>query len=105
MRMHDAVANQPVAVKPDPFAPFITDVEVARHAPLPTRADLRGTSMALAADTQLHWTTLRAALAPEPPGEPGVPSGSAPCLIKSDLERRACQPCCGPRSGHRMRPS
>ncbi|WP_175956266.1 hypothetical protein [Burkholderia sp. BCC0405] len=67
-----------IAVKPDRFAPFITDVEVARHAPLPTRADLRGTSIALAVDAQLRWTTLRAARAPEPPGEPGVPAGSAP---------------------------
>ncbi|MCA8432901.1 polysaccharide deacetylase family protein [Burkholderia seminalis] len=27
-----------------------------------------------AADAQLHWTTLRAALAPEPSGQPGVPA-------------------------------
>ncbi|WP_175970824.1 hypothetical protein [Burkholderia sp. BCC0322] len=36
----------PIAVRPDRFAPFVADVEVARHAPLLTRADLRGTSMA-----------------------------------------------------------
>ncbi|PXX22384.1 MULTISPECIES: MMPL family transporter [Burkholderia] len=52
-RMRGAVANQPIAVKPDLFAPFIADVEAARHAPLLTRADLRGTSMALAVDALL----------------------------------------------------
>ncbi|MBN3736887.1 polysaccharide deacetylase family protein, partial [Burkholderia sp. Tr-20390] len=35
-----------------------------------------------AADAQLHWTTLRAALAPQPPGEPGEPANSAPPFDK-----------------------
>ncbi|HDR9116156.1 TPA: hypothetical protein QDA80_006214, partial [Burkholderia territorii] len=52
-RMREAVANQPVSVKPELFASFIVDVEAARHAPLLTRADLRGTSMALAVDALL----------------------------------------------------
>ncbi|MDN8043329.1 hypothetical protein QZN85_20490, partial [Burkholderia vietnamiensis] len=52
-RMRDAVANQPVSVKPELFAPFIADVDAARRAPLLTRADLRGTSMAVAVDALL----------------------------------------------------
>jgi predicted exporter len=51
--MRDAVANQPVSVKPELFAPFIADVDAARRAPLLTRADLRGTSMAVAVDALL----------------------------------------------------
>ncbi|KVE72339.1 MMPL family transporter [Burkholderia vietnamiensis] len=52
-RMRDAVANQPVSVQPQLFAPFIADVDAARRAPLLTRADLRGTSMAVAVDALL----------------------------------------------------
>ncbi|HDR9025025.1 TPA: MMPL family transporter [Burkholderia vietnamiensis] len=52
-RMRDAVANQPVSVKPELFAPFIADVDAARRAPLLTRANLRGTSMAVAVDALL----------------------------------------------------
>ncbi|HDR9253692.1 MMPL family transporter [Burkholderia vietnamiensis] len=52
-RMRDAVANQPVSVQPELFAPFIADVDAARRAPLLTRADLRGTSMAVAVDALL----------------------------------------------------
>ncbi|HDR9159226.1 TPA: MMPL family transporter [Burkholderia vietnamiensis] len=52
-RMRDAVANQPVSVQPELFAPFIADVDAARRAPLLTRDDLRGTSMAVAVDALL----------------------------------------------------
>ncbi|MBR7975450.1 MMPL family transporter [Burkholderia vietnamiensis] len=52
-RMRDAAANQPVSVQPQLFAPFIADVDAARRAPLLTRADLRGTSMAVAVDALL----------------------------------------------------
>ncbi|MGU7775325.1 MMPL family transporter [Burkholderia sp. MR1-5-21] len=69
-RMRNAVANQPIAVKPDLFAPFIADVDTARHAPLLTRADLRGTSMALAVDALLteragRWSAMLALRAPD----------------------------------------
>ncbi|WP_334052249.1 MMPL family transporter [Burkholderia cepacia] len=68
-RMRDAVANQPIAVRPDLFAPFIADVEAARHARLLTRADLRGTSMALAVDALLtkrdgRWSAMLPLRAP-----------------------------------------
>ncbi|WP_176040120.1 MMPL family transporter [Burkholderia stabilis] len=69
-RMRDAVANQPIAVKPELFAPFIADVEAARHAPLLTRADMRGTSMALAVDALLteragRWSAMLPLRAPD----------------------------------------
>ncbi|WP_175923966.1 MMPL family transporter [Burkholderia latens] len=69
-RMRDAVANQPIAVRPDLFAPFIADVDAARHAPLLTRADLRGTSMALAVDALLtgragRWSAMLPLRAPD----------------------------------------
>ncbi|KVL33631.1 hypothetical protein WS97_18340 [Burkholderia territorii] len=69
-RMREAVANQPVSVKPELFASFIVDVEAARHAPLLTRADLRGTSMALAVDALLteragRWSAMLPLRAPD----------------------------------------
>ncbi|RQT62316.1 hypothetical protein DF045_37085 [Burkholderia cepacia] len=69
-RMRDAVANQPIAVRPDLFAPFIADVEAARHARLLTRADLRGTSMALVVDALLterdgRWSAMLPLRAPD----------------------------------------
>ncbi|KVL20592.1 MMPL family transporter [Burkholderia sp. MSMB1826] len=69
-RMRDAVAHQPIAVKPDLFAPFLADVDAARHAPLLTRADLRGTSMALAVDALLterdgRWSAMLPLRAPD----------------------------------------
>ncbi|MDN7634489.1 MMPL family transporter [Burkholderia cepacia] len=69
-RMRDAVANQPIAVRPDLFAPFIADVEAARHARLLTRADLRGASMALAVDALLterdgRWSAMLPLRAPD----------------------------------------
>ncbi|WP_126228511.1 MMPL family transporter [Burkholderia ambifaria] len=69
-RMRAAVANQPISVRPEVFAPFIADVEAARHAPLLTRADLRGTSMALAVDALLteragRWSAMLPLRAPD----------------------------------------
>lgn len=69
-RMRDAVAHQPITVKPDLFAPFLADVDAARHAPLLTRADLRGTSMALAVDALLterdgRWSAMLPLRAPD----------------------------------------
>ena len=68
-RMREAVANQPIGVKPERFAPFITDVDAARRQPLLTRADLQGTSMALAVDALLteragRWTAMLPLRAP-----------------------------------------
>ncbi|MXN75003.1 MMPL family transporter [Burkholderia sp. 4701] len=69
-RMRDAVANQSIAVKPSLFAPFVADVAAARHAPLLTRADLQGTSMALAVDALLterggRWSAMLPLRAPD----------------------------------------
>ncbi|MBB2926970.1 MMPL family transporter [Paraburkholderia silvatlantica] len=68
-RLQEAIRNQPVDVKPDAFAPFLADVEAARNAPLVTRADLKGTSMALAVDALLtrrdgQWSAMLALRAP-----------------------------------------
>ncbi|MET3623424.1 MMPL family transporter [Burkholderia ambifaria] len=69
-RMRAAVANQQISVRPEVFAPFVADVEAARHAPLLTRADLRGTSMALAVDALLteragRWSAMLPLRAPD----------------------------------------
>lgn len=48
----------------------------------PVVLDVLQAVLRAAADAQLHWTTLRAALAPEPPGGPGEPAGSAPPFDK-----------------------
>ncbi|RQV72300.1 polysaccharide deacetylase family protein [Burkholderia anthina] len=40
----------------------------------PVVLDVLPAVLRAAANAQLHWTTLRAALAPEPPGQPGVPA-------------------------------
>ncbi|KWF91529.1 hypothetical protein WL93_00370 [Burkholderia diffusa] len=69
-RMRAAVANQPISVRPELFAPFIVDVETARHARPITRADLRGTSMALAVDALLteragRWSAMLPLRAPD----------------------------------------
>ncbi|CAN0623512.1 MMPL domain protein [Burkholderia multivorans] len=68
-RMREAVANQPISVKPERFAPFIADVDAARRQPLLTRADLQGTSMALAVDALLteragRWSAMLPLRAP-----------------------------------------
>ncbi|WP_144153431.1 MMPL family transporter [Paraburkholderia sp. BCC1885] len=69
-RMREAVANQSVNVKPEAFAPFIADVDAARQQPLLQRADLRGTSMALAVDALLtqragRWSAMLSLRAPD----------------------------------------
>nr|WP_118179976.1 MMPL family transporter [Paraburkholderia phosphatilytica] len=69
-RLQAAEQNQSIGVKPDAFAPFLADVEAARHQPLITRADLRGTSMALAVDALLtqrdgHWSAMLSLRAPD----------------------------------------
>ena len=48
----------------------------------PVVLDVLQAVLRAAADAQLHWTTLRAALAPELPGGPGEPAGSAPPFDK-----------------------
>ncbi|MEX3689896.1 MMPL family transporter [Paraburkholderia sp. BR14263] len=68
-RLQEALRNQPVDVRPDAFAPFLADVEAARNPPLVTRADLKGTSMALAVDALLtqrdgQWSAMLALRAP-----------------------------------------
>jgi predicted exporter len=68
-RMQAAVADQPVPVKPDAFAPFIADVQAAREQPPLQRADLRGTSMELAVDALLtqrdgRWNAMLSLRAP-----------------------------------------
>jgi len=40
----------------------------------PVVLDVLPTLLRAAADARLQWTTLRAALAPEPPGQPGMPA-------------------------------
>lgn len=69
-RMRAAVADQSISVKADAFAPFIADVQAARQQPPLQRADLRGTSMALAVDALLtqrdgRWTAMLSLRAPE----------------------------------------
>ncbi|MCP3723646.1 MMPL family transporter [Paraburkholderia sp. CNPSo 3272] len=69
VRLQEAIRNQPVDVRPDAFTPFLADVEAARKAPLVTRADLKGTSMALAVDALLtqrdgQWSAMLALRAP-----------------------------------------
>ncbi|MBB3260848.1 putative exporter [Paraburkholderia bannensis] len=70
-RLHEALANQPIALKPDAFAPFLADVAAARQAAPITRADLHGTSMALAVDALLTpragggWNAMLALRAPD----------------------------------------
>ncbi|WP_112185912.1 MMPL family transporter [Ralstonia sp. GX3-BWBA] len=68
-RMRGAVEDQPIRVKPDLFAPFIADVDAARAQPLLRRADLKGTSMALAVEALLtehagQWSAMLPLRAP-----------------------------------------
>ncbi|RFU45672.1 MMPL family transporter [Paraburkholderia sp. DHOC27] len=69
-RLRDAVVGQSISVKPEAFAPFVADVESARQQPPLQRADLHGTSMALAVDALLtqrdgRWNAMLSLLAPE----------------------------------------
>ncbi|SDG44614.1 MMPL family transporter [Paraburkholderia phenazinium] len=68
-RMREAVANQAISVKPEAFGPFIADVQAARQQALLQRADLQGTSMALAVDALLteragRWSAMLSLRAP-----------------------------------------
>ncbi|AJW44160.1 MULTISPECIES: MMPL family transporter [Ralstonia] len=68
-RMRAAVEGQAIRVKPERFAPFIADVTAARTQPLLRRADLNGTSMALAVDALLteragQWSAMLPLRAP-----------------------------------------
>ncbi|KAB0474172.1 MMPL family transporter [Ralstonia insidiosa] len=68
-RMRAAVEDQPIRVKPELFTPFIADVAAARAQPLLRRADLQGTSMALAVDALLterdgQWSAMLPLRAP-----------------------------------------
>jgi predicted exporter len=62
-RLREALRDQPIQIKPETFEPFIADAQAARAQPLLRRADLEGTSMALAVDSLLterdgHWTAM-----------------------------------------------
>ncbi|SAK92704.1 exporter-like protein [Caballeronia temeraria] len=62
-RLAIALRDQTIRVKPEVFEPFIADIEAARAEPLLRRADLQGTSMALAVDSLLterdgRWTAM-----------------------------------------------
>ncbi|WP_250515835.1 MMPL family transporter [Caballeronia sp. INDeC2] len=62
-RLAIALRDQTIRVKPEVFEPFIADVEAARAQPNVRRADLQGTSMALAVDSLLtqrdgRWTAM-----------------------------------------------
>jgi predicted exporter len=86
-RMHAAVADQSINVKPDAFAPFIADVQTARQQPPLQRADLHGTSMALAVDALLtqrdgHWDAMLSLRAPE--RAPAAAQGAAPAQSETD---------------------
>ncbi|QGZ59919.1 MMPL family transporter [Paraburkholderia acidiphila] len=87
-RMQEAIKNQPVDVRPDAFAPFLADVEAARNAPLVTRADLKGTSMALAVDALLtqrdgQWSAMLALRAPR--HAQGAQTANTPSLDASTV--------------------
>lgn len=58
-----ASAARAAGIRPAALAPFLEDVKLARNAPLLTRADLQGTSLATALDALLvplgtHWSAL-----------------------------------------------
>ncbi|WP_321923585.1 MMPL family transporter [Paraburkholderia guartelaensis] len=87
-RLQEAIKNQPVDVRPDAFAPFLADVEAARNAPLVTRSDLKGTSMALAVDALLtqrdgQWSAMLALRAPR--HSQGAQSVNTPSLDASSV--------------------
>ncbi|WP_439890061.1 MMPL family transporter [Ralstonia sp. 25C] len=71
-RMRSAVEDQPIRVKAKLFAPFIAEVAAARAQPPLRRADLQGTSMALAVDALLtqrdgQWSAMLPLRAPSAP--------------------------------------
>jgi predicted exporter len=87
-RLSKAIRNQPVDVRPAAFAPFLADVEAARTQPLVTRADLKGTSMALAVDALLtqrngQWNAMLALRAPS--NAQGARAANTPSLDASPV--------------------
>jgi predicted exporter len=95
-RLRAALANQTISVKPQVFAPFIADVERARRQPLLRRADLQGTSMALAVDGLLterdgHWNAMLSLRAPARGGAKSADAAEQPSLdagrIRAAVER------------------
>ena len=96
-RLNEAVKNQPVSVRPDAFAPFLADVEAARTQPLLTRADFKGTSMALAVDGLLtqrdgQWTAMLALRAPQAAQGAAANTPSLDATPVSDAVARANVP-------------
>jgi predicted exporter len=86
-RIQAAVADQSISVKPEAFMPFIADVEAARQQPPLQRADLQGTSMALAVDALLtqrdgRWTAMLTLRAPE--HAPAAAPGAVPANASAD---------------------
>lgn len=83
-RLHRATSGLPIHA--DRLAPFIADVAAAKNRPPLKRADLDGTSFALAADSllfkrgegqQQHWTALLPLSAPEGGTIPSAPIRAA----------------------------
>jgi predicted exporter len=99
-RMREAVANQAISVKPEAFAPFIADVQAARRQPLLQRADLQGTSMALAVDALLteragRWSAMLSLRAPARATAAASPeqatAGDAPSLEAATIRAAVAQ--------------
>lgn len=99
-RLRSAVLDQPIDVKPDIFAPFVADVELARSAPLLQRADLRGTSMGMAVDALLthrsdRWQAMLSLRAPTASGASNaaqvLPAGGAASLDAGRVEAAVTQ--------------
>jgi len=90
-RLREAVENQSISVKPAVFAPFVADVENARRQPLLRRADLQGTSMALAVDALLtgrdgHWNAMLSLRAPPSPSPSPSTHADADAAPPSSLD-------------------
>ena len=99
-RLRSAVLDQPIDVKPDIFAPFVADIELARSAPLLQRADLRGTSMGMAVDALLthrsgRWQAMLSLRAPTASGGSNaaqvLPAGGAASLDAGRVEAAVTQ--------------
>lgn len=99
-RLAAALKDQAIRVKPEVFEPFIADADAARAQPLVRRADLQGTSMALAVDSLLtgrdgRWTAmlpLRAAQGSEVEAQKiraAVASANVPDALFVDMKAEA----------------
>jgi predicted exporter len=93
-RLQAALAGQAIPLRRGAFAPFLADVEAARHAPLLTRADLRGTSMALGVDALLtrrdgHWNAMLALRAPAASAAGQGEAAQAAAAAKPSLDAAA----------------